>query len=296
VRVEITGTIVATTGYRHRTREKHLGSHMIPVANARMYAVTPQVRDAWRALFDWAGRYSGVPLTYIDHAAPAPLEELWSRRDLAAAFMCGLPFAWCAPKPLIVAAPIPSPPRYRGQPAYCTDFVVRTDSGYRKLSDAFGGRIGWTVSHSQSGFNAVRHHLLSYRRGPERLFTQSIGPLVTPRKVIEAVADRVIDIGPLDSYVHDLLEHHEPATAAQLRTVESTAMTPIPPLIASPSTPRDTIERLRRALLASPDQPEAKLILDELLLSGFALVDASDYDRLLAQAREADTAGYPVPG
>jgi ABC-type phosphate/phosphonate transport system substrate-binding protein len=278
------------------------GSHFSPehapmlVANARMYAVTPQVRDAWRALFDWVSRYSGIPLVYVDHAAPAPLEELWSRHDLAATFMCGFPFASTAPKPLILAAPVPSPPRYRRRPVYCTDFVVRADSKYRSLSDTFGGRIGWTVSHSQSGFNAVRHHLLKYRHGSKRLFTQSIGPLVTPRKVIEAVVDRVIDIGPLDSYVRDLLERHEPATAAKLRTVESTAMTPIPPLIASPSTPLDTIERLRHALLASPNEPEAAAILDDLLLSGFALVDAADYDRLLSQARETETAGYPVPG
>src|ERR1700716_2220332 len=97
------------------------------VANARMYAVTPQVRDAWRALFDWVSRYSGIPLVYVDHAAPAPLEELWSRHDLAATFMCGFPFASAAPKPLILAAPVPSPPRYRRQPVYCTDFVVRVD-------------------------------------------------------------------------------------------------------------------------------------------------------------------------
>ena len=204
------------------------------VANARMYAVTPQVRDAWRALFDWVSRYSGIPLVYVDHAAPAPLEALWSRHDLAATFMCGFPFASATPKPLILAAPISSQPRYRRQPVYCTDFVVRADSKYRNVSDTFGGRIGWTVPHSQSGFNAVRHHLLKYRHGSERLFTQSIGPLVTPRKVIEAVVNRVIDIGPLDSYVRDLLERHKPATAAKLRTVESTAMTPIPPLIASP--------------------------------------------------------------
>jgi ABC-type phosphate/phosphonate transport system substrate-binding protein len=266
------------------------------IANARMYAVTPKVRDAWRALFDWVGRHAGVALDYIDHAAPAPLEALWARNDLAATFMCGYPFAMAASKPQIVAAPIPSPPRYRGAAVYCTDFVVRADSPYQQLSDTFGGRIGWTVSHSQSGFNAVRHHLLRYRRqGAERLFAQSIGPLVTPRKVIEAVVGGAIDVGPLDSFVHDLLMHHEPDTAAQLRTVESTAMTPIPPLIASPSTPLETVERLRQSLLALSIDPEAAPILQALLLAGFALVDPADYDSLVTQAREAETAGYPLP-
>ena len=86
----------------------------------------------------------------------------------------------------------------------------------------------------QSGFNAVRHHLLRYRR--ERtgaLFRESVGPLVTPRRVIEALMSGAIDVGPLDSYVHDLLKVHEPATVGALRTVETTVMTPMPLLVAS---------------------------------------------------------------
>src|SRR5215470_10289418 len=123
------------------------------IGNARMYAVTAAVRDRWRALFDWLGRHSGITLTYIDHAAPAPLEELWSRGDLAAAFMCGYPFAMAAPRPQLLAAPVPSGARYGGRAMYCTDFIVRADSTAERLADTFGGRIGWTVAHSQSGFN-----------------------------------------------------------------------------------------------------------------------------------------------
>jgi ABC-type phosphate/phosphonate transport system substrate-binding protein len=266
------------------------------IANARMYAVTTAVRDRWRALFDWVGRRAGVPLAYLDHSAPAPLEELWSREDLGLAFMCGFPFASAAPRPQLVSAPIPSPPRYRGEPVYCTDFVVRADSSFARLSDTFGSRIGWTVSHSQSGFNAVRHHLLQYRSTKaEPLFAASIGPLVTPRRVIDALLEGAIDVGPLDSYVHDLLKRYEPQTASKLRTIESTAMTPIPPLIASPATPPETVERLRRSLLAAADDPQAAPILDGLLLAGFAPVDASDYDRFLVQAQEALAVGYAVP-
>jgi ABC-type phosphate/phosphonate transport system substrate-binding protein len=266
------------------------------VANARMYAVTPSVRDAWRTLFEWVSRRSGVPLTYVEHAAPAPLEELWSRDDLAAAFMCGYPFAVAKPQPLIVAAPVPSPPRYSGRPIYCTDFVVRTDSRYQTLADTFGGRIGWTVHHSQSGFNAVRHHLLKYRSaGAERLFAQSVGPLMTPRRVIESVLNGAIDVGPLDSYVHDLLQRHEPDTATKLRTIEATAMTPIPPAIASTRTSPELVGRLRASLLAAGNEPELTKILDDLLLAGFAAVDPSAYISLLTQAHEAEASGFSVP-
>ena len=105
----------ARLGIGHRLR--YADDPMELVANARMYAVTPAVAAAWRALFDWAARKSGVPLTYVDHAAPAPLEALWARDDLGAAFMCGFPFASAARKPRLLAAPVPSPPRYGGRAA-----------------------------------------------------------------------------------------------------------------------------------------------------------------------------------
>ena len=97
-------------------------------ANARMYAVTPAVKAAWQDLLAWVAQASAVPLAYLDHAAPAPLEDLWARDDLGAAFMCGFPFASAKRKPQILAAPVPSPPRYGGRPCYCTDLVVRADS------------------------------------------------------------------------------------------------------------------------------------------------------------------------
>ena len=265
---------------------------MMLVANARMYAVTPVVKAAWQDLFAWVARTSGVPLSYLDHAAPAPLETLWARDDLGAAFMCGFPFASAARKPAILAAPVPSPPRYGGRPCYCTDLVVRADSAFAQLSDTFGGRIGWTVEHSQSGYNAVRHHLLATAAAPRT--AQWVGPLITPRRVIEAVLRGEIDVGPLDSYVHDLLRRHEPETAAKLRVVKSTAMTPIPLLVASPGIASDALARLRRALLSCHAEPELAATLGTLLVSRFDEVDPADYDVLLDQAQEADRGGVPA--
>src|SRR5581483_7411422 len=84
------------------------------IANARMYSVAPGAAAAWRRLFEWVASESGVPLEIIDHAFPAKLEELWERPDLAATFMCGLPFAK-DPRPLVpIAAPLPLAARYGG--------------------------------------------------------------------------------------------------------------------------------------------------------------------------------------
>jgi len=266
------------------------------VANARMYAVNPAVRAAWADLFGLVSHASGVPLTVIDHAAPAPLEELWRRGDLGLAFICGYPFASGGFPVQPVAAPVPASSLAAGRALYASHLVVRAESPIDSLAGSFGKRLGWTVEHSQSGFNALRSHLLRHRREGERLYSESLGPLVTPRRVIEAVLADEIDIGPLDSYFHDLLLAHEPATAARLRIVETTEARPMPLLVAADGAEPAVVERLRDALLAMAEDAAATPLLGRLCLRGFAPVEREAYGILLDEACEAQAAGYPMPG
>lgn len=265
-------------------------------ANARMYAVNPAVGAAWAELFGRVSAASGIALKVIDHAAPAPLEELWRRNDLGLAFICGFPFASGGFPVQPVAAPVPASALAAGRPFYASHLVVRAESAIATLGESFGKRVGWTVEHSQSGFNALRSHLLPYRRAGGRLYADSIGPLVTPRRVIEAVLTGAIDIGPLDSYVHDLLLAHEPETAAQLRIVETTAPRPMPLLVASAEVEPAIVEKVRSALLAVSADAAAAPLLTRLRLSGFAAVEREDYRSLLDDAHAAEAAGYFMPG
>ena len=155
------------------------------VANARMYSVNQAAASAWRELFGWLARESGVDLHVIDHAFPLPLAELWSRPDLACVFMCGFPYALAAQRPRPVAAPVPAKALVAGRAVYATRLLVRADSNFRSIQDTFGGRLGYTIEDSHSGYNVLRHHFLPYRKPHgERLYRESIGPLFTPRRVI----------------------------------------------------------------------------------------------------------------
>ena len=96
----------------------------------------------------------------------------------------------------------------------------------------------YTIGDSHSGFNAVRRHLLRFRSAARPgLYAQSVGPLHTPRRVIDALLADEIDVGPLDGYALDLLRRHEPALAAALKVVATTAPVPTPLLVASASCP-----------------------------------------------------------
>ncbi|MEO8346303.1 MAG: PhnD/SsuA/transferrin family substrate-binding protein [Betaproteobacteria bacterium] len=263
------------------------------IANARMYAVNTSVAATWRALLEWVIARAGVACEVIDYPPPLPLPGLWARADLGCVFMCGFPIAMAQPAPRILAAPVATPERYRGQPVYCTDIVVRADSSHRQLDDLFGGLFAYTTEDSQSGYQAPRRLLAAFANGHDgKLFASTVGPLVTPRRVVEAVLGGEADAGPLDSYFHDLLRRHEPALAAQLRVLVSTRMTPNPALVAAPTVPEEIARRLTDALRGVADAPELATVRADLLLQGFTAVEAEAYASLGDAARRVDATGY----
>jgi ABC-type phosphate/phosphonate transport system substrate-binding protein len=258
---------------------------LMPIANARMYSVTPASKADWKTVLGWALDRAELDWPLVDHDAPAPLSALWARDDLGVAMMCGLPYSQRSPRPTLVAAPMPSPSRYGGRPVYFTDIVVRADSPHRTLADTFGGVVGYTLADSLSGGVVLAAHLERYRTAERpRLYRESVGGLIHARGVIEALASGRIDVGPLDSYAHDLLRHNDPAFAAQVRVVESTPALPLPPLVATASLSADELARLRAALAASSQSPALKPAMQRLLLDGFAFPAAADYEVLAALA------------
>jgi ABC-type phosphate/phosphonate transport system substrate-binding protein len=262
------------------------------IANARMYSLNAATTSAWRTLLAWAMARAGVPGDVFDYPAPQPLPALWARPDLGGVFMCGYPLSRTHPRPLVLAAPVPNAPGFNNAPVYWTDMIVRADAPFATLEDTFGHRIAYTTPESQSGYQAPRRLLAPFAQQRQRLFAATVGPLVTPRRVIEAILGGDADVGPLDSYAHALLRVSEPALMARLRVVASTPPTPIPPLVASAGVDAHVVARLRNALDQVGSSDTLAPVLETLALLRFAPVDATAYDVLQRQAAEADEAGY----
>lgn len=248
------------------------------IVNARMYSVTPDVKAAWRALFARVLQHAQLDWTIIDHDFPAPMSALWSREDLGCAMMCGLPYSQREPRPILVAAPVPSPPRYEGRPVYWSDIVVRAGSSVQSIEDTFGGTVGYTVHDSMSGCVALRRFLLPYR-SPVRpaLYGKVVGDLIAGRRVIEALDAGAIDVGALDSYYHDLLKVHAPELAAKVRVIATTEPVPIPPLVATAAVAEEPLARLRDALRTVARDDATASLRDRLLMQGFAFPEPGEY-------------------
>jgi ABC-type phosphate/phosphonate transport system substrate-binding protein len=266
------------------------------IMNARMYAVTPAVEAAWRSLLERITAEAGVHFDYVTYPAPQPLETLWARPDLGCVFMCGYPVALQLADVVPLAAPIPRAAWAAGRPVYRSDLIVREDAPYRTLADTFGGRAGWTVEHSHSGFNAFRHHLLQYRTASRpALYGEMVPNLVTARAILDAVREGRIDVGPLDAYWHLLIAQHNPTLTAGVRVLESTAVATLPAFVTAATTPASTIDALRTAFATASQRSWFGEYADPLLIEGFASVDTPDYARTLDWDRAAKAAGYAYP-
>ena len=266
------------------------------IMNARMYAVTPEVEAAWRRLLGLVAQEADAELSYLPYPAPQPLELLWSRPDLGAVFMCGYPIAQQLATVIPIAAPIPRADWAAGRPLYRSNLIVRQDSPYRKLEDTFGARAGYTVQHSHSGFNAFRHHLLQYRTPQrQRLYAEMVGNLITARNILDSVREGRIDVGPLDAYWHLLMIRNAPQLTAGIRVLESTALAPMPALVAAATAPPQMVERLRAAFLGAATRHWFQAYADLLQLAGFAAVTAASYTELSDWDRAARAAGFDQP-
>ena len=256
--------------------------------NARMYSVTPECKAAWRIIIDWVLHRAGVEARYEDHDPPKLLSELWRRDDLACVMMCGLPFSLRDPQPVVLATPVPSPARYGGNAIYWSDIAVRADSKFRSLEETLGSRAGYTLKDSQSGYFAFRHHLLQKFPSLTNPYSDVTGNLLNPRGVIKALAEDRIDVGPLDSYVHDLLKHTDPGFAAQVRVIDTTDPTPMPPFVATAAIPEADVERIRAAFLDVQAESSLASAREALLLDRFVVPDASVYRVQRERAEEVE--------
>ncbi len=266
------------------------------IANARMYAVAPVAESAWAALIAKVAECAGVSLKYLAYPAPQPLEDLWQRDDLGCVQMCGYPIALRIADVVPLAAPIPRAEWAHGQAVYRSDLIVRRDAPFQALEDTFGGTAGWTVEHSHSGFNAFRHHLLTYRTDERpTLYCRSIGGLVTARAILDQVRDGTIDIGPLDAYWHMLIAKYQPDLTEDVRILDSTSTAPMPAFVAAPALPDDAVARLRTAFTSAHNEPWFEAFREALLIDGFASVDHHTFAETLAWDRAARAAGYEFP-
>lgn len=258
----------------------------------RMYNAGARAASAWQRLFERVFAELRLEIGFVPHGWPDPIADLWARPDLCCDFMCGWPFARSQVMQEI-AVPVPAPPRYEGLPRYCSEFLVREESGWTCLDDSFGHRFGWMAIDSQSGFNAARFQLSrSIDTTKTRLYREVVGPLETPARTLEALRTKLVDVVALDCFYLDLCRRHHPDVLAGLRCVATTPWTTMPLLVAAPDIPPKIVDALRTRLTSMHESAIYTPFLEDVLLARFAVPDRAAYGIHEVMAHSAVSAGY----
>ncbi|KZM52183.1 hypothetical protein OA90_01955 [Labrenzia sp. OB1] len=257
----------------------------------------PEMRDATAdleaalqtALVDALGL---TPSRILDWPEHLDLTEAWARPDVLLTQTCGYPLTHAlSGKVRLLGAPHYAAPGCDG-PRYCSQVVVRRDSPFEKLADLRGARAVFNNADSQSGMNALRHHVARLAEG--KTFFSHVGASGGHRASLIAVAQGDADVAAIDAVCWDLACRVLPDLAIQLRPIDRTASVPGLPLITSLRFSDRQADLISETVVALFTAPETRRSRECLGIHGFSRLSVADYAPVLSMEREAAGLDYPV--
>jgi phosphonate transport system substrate-binding protein len=232
----------------------------------------------------------GIPTEYVSGIPWQDRERLFDLGDIQILWLCGLPYvdkADLADSGMeLLAVPVPSEPRYQGQPVYYSDVIVRRKSSFQSFFDLRGAAFAYNEPRSHSGFNVVRAYLAEF--GQHEGFFGSAVESGAHARSIEMVLSGSIDSAAIDSTVLEWLLAQRQDVADELRVVETIGPSPIPPWVVSKEMSVDLREHIRRVLQDLHLNPLGQTALAHARLAKFIEAEDRDYDPIRRMARAAE--------
>lgn len=248
------------------------------IAALQMYD-WPEVRaatDAW-----WAGlaRHMGVEVAL---SRPDDFTAPWFREDLLFAQTCGYPFTHALKGNVTLIAT----PHYAADGCEGADYRSILFAREKKSLEAFRGSVAAVnTPDSMSGMLALKS-VFAPLADQGRFFGRAVetgGHLNS----LAAVREGRADVCAIDCVCVELARRHRPSALEGLTEIARSPAVPGLPLITR-SGDAATIRKALTHAFADPTLADAR---DTLLLTGFSILDAKAYDRILALEAEVETMG-----
>jgi phosphonate transport system substrate-binding protein len=249
----------------------------------------------FQKITDYLSARSGIPCEFITGLSYGTINEMLAAGAVDAAFVCGLPYVIerdkAQPSVTLLVAPVMKDARYRGQPKYFSDLVVKKGSAYQSLADLRGKTYVYNDELSNSGYNMPRHKLVEL--GETKGFFGKVLRSGSHEESIRMVAQGEADASFVDSLVVDFDRTKGTGFAGQVRVIESRGPAGICPVVVSVKITEDRRQKLQDAFLGMDKDAAGRKLLDEALLTRFEKVEDSNYDDIRRMKKAAEQAGFP---
>ena len=196
--------------------------------------------------------------------------------DFDLAFICGLAYVVWGNQTEPLVAPVLTDERYKGEPIYFSDVVVRRDSRFQSFADLRNSTWVYNERYSQSGYGIFRFHLARIDDGPS-FFRREI-EVGSHEAALQLVADGEADVAAIDSHVLATLLPSHPRLESHLRVIHTLGPSPIQPLVAARHLPEELKMTVRSALVDLANDPKTRSVLRHGHIARFVPVQDSTYD------------------
>lgn len=255
-----------------------------------MTFLAPNMYPVYRRVAELVGQRLG----YAVEVSVGAHFSAFARGEADVGFICGLPYVELArqePSPVaLLAAPVLQGERYRGQPIYFSDVVVRHNSPFEVFADLRGRSWAYNDIESHSGYNITRYTLV--RMGETRDFFGQVVAAGFHQRALRMVATGRVDAAAIDSQVLAIELREHPQLAARVRIIATLGPASIQPVVAARHVPPALRDDLRAALCALGDDPDAREWLDFGYVARFVPIADAAYDDIRAMVAAAEAADF----
>lgn len=209
-------------------------------------------------------------------------------------FICSLPYVQFTrddPERMIpIAAPVLRGERYRGEPIYYSDVIVRPDRPYRSFAELRGASWAFNEPLSHSGYGVVREMLIEM--GETRGYFGRVVRAGYHQRSIRMVREGAVDASAIDSQVLEVALRDHPELREDLKIIDQLGPSPIQPVVTAGRLPESLRRELRQVLLELASEPAAQEVLSGALVERFVGADRETYTSVRAMLDRAERLGF----
>lgn len=223
-------------------------------------------------------RQLGQEVELVQRRTYEEITSLLVSGQIAAAWICGFPFAAYRAQLDLVAVPV-----WRGRPLYQSYLIARKGRGATSLGELQGDVHAFSDPNSNSGYLVTTAMLAERKLRPRDFFRQTFFTY-GHRNVVRAVAAGLAQSGSVDGYVWEVMQEIEHDLTSRTEVVRASEWLGFPPIAC----PRQlagsaSISRFREALTGMSRDSDGQDVLRLLRLDGFAQEEPSLFDTIAAK-------------
>ena len=197
--------------------------------------------------------------------------------------ICGFPLTHeYAGRFKVIATPLYRTPYFSG-PEYLSVITVHKQCKWQKLEDARGSRVAINSRSSHSGYNILRLMVTPFTN--ESTFFSKVSVSGAHRQSLALIRQKQADLASIDGLTWSMLERYAPEALEGCRILTLSPPVPAPVFVTEKETSQAMLELFRNALENAFDDPEFKLMANNLFLENTQILPEDAYDCITEMER-----------